>query len=84
MQKRSYSTSGTIAVIFFLIVAAFFIFSQGPDAGKYEFLKEPRIVKMPDQKMIEVAAEAIPTSSGAGRSSCCSKSTIKSPEFQRS
>lgn len=60
MGKKSYSISGSIAVVAFLIVAALFLFSQGPDLSKYEFLKEPRITKMPDQKMIQVVAAGDP------------------------
>lgn len=60
MSKKSYSISGTIAVVVFLIIAALYLFSSGPDLSKYEFLKDPRITKMPDQKVIEVQATGDP------------------------
>lgn len=60
MRKKSYSISGSIAVVAFLIIAALFLFSQGPELSKYEFLKEPRITKIPDQKMIQVVAAGDP------------------------
>ncbi len=60
MRKKKYSTSGSIAVVVFLAIAALYLFQQGPDLGRYEFLKEPRITKMPDQKMLQVTAAGDP------------------------
>ncbi len=61
MRRKSYSKFGTIAVIVFLAIAALYLFSpKGLDVSTYEFLKEPRITNMADQKMIEVQATGDP------------------------
>jgi effector-binding domain-containing protein len=59
MHKKR-SPSGGIAVIFFLVVAAGYFFLQGPDLSKYEFLKQPRITRMADQRMLVVIAPGDP------------------------
>lgn len=50
----------SVAVIVFMVVAALFLFSEEPDLSKYEFLKQGRITKMPDQKMVQVTATGDP------------------------
>lgn len=60
VRKKAYSIGGSIAVIAFVIIAALYLFSQGPDVGKYEFLRQPRITTMPDQKMLVVTAPGDP------------------------
>jgi hypothetical protein len=39
-----------------LFTAYLFLWPHGPDLKKYEFLREPRLTYLPDQKMIEVRA----------------------------
>lgn len=60
MRKKSYPLFGTLAVVGFLIAVTWFLLPQGPDLAKYQFLKEPRLAKMPDRKMVEVAAAGDP------------------------
>lgn len=60
IRKKKYSTSGSIAVVAFLAIAALYLFQQGPDLSRYDLLKEPRITKMQDQKMLQVAATGDP------------------------
>jgi hypothetical protein len=52
-----------IVVVVILILAAlslFLIMPTGPDLATYNFLKQPRITKMPDQKMLVVTAQGDP------------------------
>ncbi len=65
MRKKTYALSGTAAVIVFLIVVTFYLITQRPAPDRYAFLKEPRITRMPDQKMVEVAAVGDPNDVGA-------------------
>lgn len=60
MRKKSYSKWGTVAVVAFLLIAALYLFLPGPELSKYEFLKEPRITKLPDQKVVVVTAQGDP------------------------
>jgi hypothetical protein len=53
-----------IAVIFFIGAVAAYVLTKGPDPRQYEFLKNPRITKLADQKMIEVRATGDPTTVG--------------------
>jgi effector-binding domain-containing protein len=51
----------TLAVFVMLLAAVlFYIFSQGPELGKYEFLKQPRITTLPAQRMLVVTAQGDP------------------------
>ncbi len=84
MRQKSYTISGTIAVVVFLIIAAFFLFSQGPDLSKYEFLKEPRITKMPDQKVIEVTAQGDPNVVAGKAFELLFKTYYKTPSVSKS
>ena len=59
-MRRKPSRAGGIAVVAFLIIAGLYLFLQGPDLSKYEFLKQPRITNMPDQKMLVVIAPGDP------------------------
>jgi hypothetical protein len=60
MRGKRYSKSSSIAVVLFLIIAAVYFFSQGPDLTQYESLKTPRITNMATQKMIVVVAQGDP------------------------
>jgi len=84
MRKKSYSTSGTIAVVVFLIVVAVYLYSQGPAPDHYAFLKEPRITRMPDQKMVEVAAMGDPNVVGAEAFKLLFKTYYKIPGASKS
>jgi hypothetical protein len=84
MRKKSYIKFGGISVVVFLIVAALSLFSQGPDLRKYEFLKEPRITKMPDQKMIEVVAQGDPNLVGSKAFKLLFKAYFKVPGVSKS
>ncbi len=84
MPKRSYSSAGTIAVIIFLLIAVVYLLSPGPDLSKYEFLKEPRITKMPDQKMVEVTAAGDPNAVGSTAFKLLYKIYYKVPGVSRS
>jgi hypothetical protein len=83
MRKKSYSTSGTAAIMVFLIIAALYLFFQGPDLSKYEFLKEPRITKMPDQKMVVVTAQGDPNVVGGKAFGLLFKTYYKIPGISK-
>lgn len=60
MARRKYSIAGSIAVAAFFVIAGLYLFLQGPDSTPYDVLKEPRLTKMPDQKMLVVVARGDP------------------------
>jgi GyrI-like small molecule binding domain len=84
MGKKAYSIGGSIAVVAFVIIAALYLFSQGPDLGKYEFLKQPRIATMADQKMIVVIAQGDPNVVGSKAFELLFKTYFKIPGVPRS
>lgn len=49
-----------IVVIAIIVFGAMFFYSRGPDVSQFEHLKQPRIMKMGDQKMIVVKATGDP------------------------
>lgn len=83
MRKKAYSIWGSIAVAAFVIIAALYLFSQGPDLGKYEFLKQPRIATMADQKMIVVTASGDPNVVGSKAFKLLFKTYFKIPGVPR-
>ncbi len=83
MRRKSYSGWGTAAVVFFLIVAALYFYAQGPDPGRYESLKEPRITSMPDQKVVEVTAAGDPNVVGSAAFKLLFKVYYKIPEASK-
>jgi hypothetical protein len=64
MLKKVLIATGVVVLICILSLAYFIVFPPGPDLAAYEFLKEPRITNLPDQKMIEVRATGDPSSVG--------------------
>ncbi len=84
MRKKSFTKFGGIAVIVFLIAVAWSLFPQGPDLSKYASLKEPRITKMPDQKMIEVTAKGDPNVVGSTAFKLLFKTYYKVPGVSKS
>ncbi|MDA8101295.1 MAG: hypothetical protein M0042_16870 [Nitrospiraceae bacterium] len=55
---------GVVIAVVLAAVAAYFFMPKGPDVAAYEFLKDPRIAKMPDQKMLVVTAKGDPNAVG--------------------
>ncbi len=51
---------GAVVVLVLAAVAVYISMPKGPDVSAYEFLKDPRITKMPDQKMLVVTAKGDP------------------------
>ena len=49
-----------IAVICIAVLSLFLLMPKGPDLKTYEFLKQPRITTLPDQKMLVVTAQGDP------------------------
>jgi hypothetical protein len=52
-----------ISIIVLIVIVVFgfmFFFMRGPDISQFQYLKDPRIVNMPDQKMVEVKATGDP------------------------
>ncbi len=84
MRKKSYTKFGGIAVLVFLIAAVWTLFPQGPDLSKYASLKEPRITKMPDQKMVEVTAKGDPNAVGSKAFKLLFKAYFKVPGVSKS
>ncbi len=56
--------TGAVIVLVLGAVALYFFIPKGPDVSAYEFLKDPRITKMPDQKMLVVTAKGDPNTVG--------------------
>ncbi len=83
MRRKSFSLSGSIAVVMFLVAAAVYFITQEPDLGKYESLKEPRIANMPDQKMVEVTAAGDPNVVGGKAFKLLFKVYYKIPEVSK-
>lgn len=52
---------GIVIVVIAITVVVFFFWRPMPDVSKYESLKTPRISSMPDQRMIEIAINGIPS-----------------------
>ncbi len=82
MRKKS--LYGSLAVVVFLIIAVWSLFPQRPDLSKYASLKEPRITKMPDQKMIEVTATGDPNIVGSKAFKLLFKTYFKVPGVSKS
>jgi hypothetical protein len=51
---------GIIAVLCIAALSLFLFMPKGPDLTAYEFLKQPRITRLPDQKMLVVTAQGDP------------------------
>jgi len=51
---------GVIVIVILAVLSLFLLMPKGPDLATYEFLKQPRITKMPDQKMLVVTAKGDP------------------------
>ena len=52
-----------IAIIVIVLVAAALVFMQmmkGPDLSQYEVLKDPRIISLPDRKVVEITVQGEP------------------------
>jgi effector-binding domain-containing protein len=60
MRKKFFIATSIILVACILFIAYFVLFPPGPDLSKYEFLKQPRITNMPDQKMLVVTVQGDP------------------------
>jgi hypothetical protein len=56
---------GVVAVLVISALVLFFLVPKGPDLKAFEFLKEPRIANMPDQKMLVVTAQGDPNIVGS-------------------
>lgn len=84
MRKKAYSTWGTVAVAAFVIIAALYLFSQGPDLSWYDFLKQPRITTMNDQKMLVVTAQGDPNVVGSKAFKLLFKTYFKIPGVSKS
>jgi hypothetical protein len=56
---------GAVVVLVLAAVVLYFFIPKGPDVAAYEFLKDPRIAKMPDQKMLVVTAKGDPNVVGS-------------------
>lgn len=66
MAKKKIIWSATIIIVLFAAGAAFFVFRMGgPDPAQFEYLKEPQIRTMADQKVLEVEAKGDPTVVGS-------------------
>jgi hypothetical protein len=75
----------TLAVIVMLLAAVlFYIFSQGPDLGKYEFLKQPRITALTAQRMLVVTAQGDPNAVGSKAFGLLFKRYFKIPGVPKS
>lgn len=55
---------GAAVVLVLAAVVLYFFMPKGPDVAAYEFLKDPRIARMPEQKMLVVTAKGDPNAVG--------------------
>ncbi len=83
MQRKKYSKSGTLAVIAFIVIATFYLFTQGPDLSQYEALKEPRISSKAPQNMLVVTAKGDPNVVAGKAFGLLFKTYIKLPGASR-
>jgi len=60
MIKKYMIAAGIIVLAGILLIVGMMFFRKGPDLSVYESLKEPRITKLPDQKMLEVRVAGDP------------------------
>lgn len=75
----------TLAIVAVALVAVlFFVYSQGPDLSKYEFLKQPRITEMADEKMLVVTAKGDPNEVANKAFSLLFKTYFKIPGVPKS
>jgi hypothetical protein len=66
MAKKKIVLSAIVVVAMLAAGAAFFLFGMGgPDPAQFEYLKEPQIHVMEDQKVLEVEARGDPTVAGS-------------------
>lgn len=64
-MKKKFLIATVIVLFVVLALTVFMVFTpQGPDLSAYAFLKEPRVTKLPDQKMLEVRVTGDPTTAG--------------------
>ncbi len=59
-MSKKFITCVIAVLIFAVAFSVFFLMPQGPDLKAYEFLKQPRIATLPDQKMLVVTAQGDP------------------------
>jgi hypothetical protein len=52
--------TGVVVVLALAALSLFLLMPKGPDLAAYEFLKQPRITKMPDRMMLVVTAQGDP------------------------
>jgi hypothetical protein len=55
---------GAVIVLVLVSVILYFLIPKGPDVAAYEFLKDPRIAIMPNQKVLVVTAKGDPNAVG--------------------
>ncbi len=60
MFKKYLIAAGVVVLVGIVILAGMVLFRKGPDLSKYESLKDPRIAKLQDQKMLEVRVTGDP------------------------
>jgi hypothetical protein len=56
---------GVVVILILAVLSLFLLMPKGPDLASYEFLKQPRITKMPDQKMLVITAKGDPNMVGS-------------------
>lgn len=76
MRKKYIIIAGIVVVAGLLFVV---FFSPGPDLSTYEFLKQPRITRMADQKMVVVTAQGDPNAVGSKAFGLLFKTYFKIP-----
>jgi len=60
MRNKYFIAAGIIVLAGMALFAGMLFFRKGPDLSTYEFLKEPRITHLQDQKMLEVRVAGDP------------------------
>jgi len=61
-MKKTMIVSAVLGVV--VLLAFWFFLSSGPDLSSYEVLKEPRITRLPDLKMLEATVTGDPSEAG--------------------
>jgi effector-binding domain-containing protein len=74
---------GVIVVLVVVLISLFLFMPKGPDLKAYEFLKEPRITTLPDERMLVVTAQGDPNQAGNKAFSLLFKTYNKIPDVPK-
>jgi hypothetical protein len=74
---------GVIVVLAVTLIALFLFMPKGPDLKAFEFLKDPRITALPDERMLVVTAQGDPNQAGSKAFGLLFKTYNKMPDVPK-